>query len=214
MIRLLYGCVTLWSVAVLAAVPPVLECPGPGTNAKGSSAALPERGDPRTREAAQRGLEFLVREATAWQQQHQCYGCHVHSVTLEALSVGVHNQYDLSPKALDTLIEGMTKMAGGSRTADGLSYEHTTLLQPSRAFGGAAFARYDAYVGGKLRDDLMTVARQLLAYQATDGHLAVQYSNGPVARGDVQATYHAIATWKQAYAASADSKWLAAVQHA
>jgi squalene-hopene/tetraprenyl-beta-curcumene cyclase len=216
MIRLLCACVTLWSVVVLAAVPlPPLECAGErGKDTRATTATLPERGDPRTREAAQRGLEFLVREATAWQQQHRCYGCHVHSVTLEALSVGVHNQYDLSPKALDTLLEGMTKLGGGSRTADGLSYHGGSLLQPARAFGGAAFARYDAFVGSKVRDDLIAVAGQLLKYQAADGHLDVQYVNGPVARGDVQATYQAIAAWKQAYAASADSKWLAPVQRA
>lgn len=212
MTRLLSACLTLWSALVLAAPPKPLDCPAPKGAA--ASATLPERGDPKTREAAQRGLEFLVREATAWQAQHQCYGCHVHSVTLEALSVGVHNQYDLAPKALDTLLEGMTKLSGGSRTGDGLSYQHSSLLQPARAFGGAAFARYDAFVGGKVRDDLIKTAGQLLAYQAKDGHLDVQYENGPVARGNVQATYHAIATWKQAYAASADQKWLAPVQRA
>lgn len=212
MTRLLSACLTLWAVVALAAAPKPLECAAP--KAADAAKTLPERGDPKTREAAQRGLEFLVREATAWQQAHQCYGCHVHSVTLEALSVGVHHQYDISPKALDTLLEGMTKLSGGSRTADGLSYQHTSLLQPSRAFGGAAFARYDAFVGGKVRDDLMKVARQLLEFQAADGRLDVQYINGPVARGDVQATYHAIATWKQAYAASADQKWLAPVQRA
>ncbi|MBL8957792.1 MAG: carboxypeptidase regulatory-like domain-containing protein [Myxococcaceae bacterium] len=209
--RVLSACVALCSFSVLAAPP--RDCPGPKTD-KTVAAATPERGDPKARESAQRGLEFLVREATAWQNTNKCYGCHVHSVTLEALSVGIHNQYDLSRTALDTLLEGMTKLSGGSRTPDGLSYQHSSLLQPSRAFGGAAFARYDAFVGTKVRDDLIKVAGQLLAYQAKDGHLDVQYQNGVVARGDVQATYHAIVTWKQAYAASADVKWLAPVQRA
>ncbi len=210
MTRLLSACVALWSFSALAAP---LECPVPKTE-KGAPTVPPDRGDPKAREAAQRGLEFLVREATAWQTSHSCYGCHVHSVTLEALSVGVHNQYDLPRSALDTLLEGMTKMSGGSRTPDGLSYQHSSLLQPSRAFGGAAFARYDAFVGSKVRDDLIKVAGQLLEYQAKDGHLDVQYVNGPAAQGDLQATYQAISTWKQAYAASADSKWLAPVQRA
>jgi len=214
MTRLLSACLALWSFSVLAAEPAKpLECKAPKTEKAGPTLP-PDRGDPKAREAAQRGLEFLVREATAWQKSHQCYGCHVHSVTLEALSVGVHNQYDIPLSALDTLLEGMTKMSGGSRTGDGLSYHHSSLLQPARAFGGAAFARYDAFVGGKVRDDLIKVAGQLLQYQAKDGRLDVQYVNGPVARGDVQATYHAIATWKQAYAASADPKWLAPVQRA
>jgi squalene-hopene/tetraprenyl-beta-curcumene cyclase len=207
--RLLAGLVTLSSVTFAAANPS--ECPAPtGTTATPPAA----QGDPRTREAAQRGLEFLVRSATAWQQSNQCYGCHVHSVTVEALSVGLHNQYDLAPKALDALVDGMLKLPGGARSTEGLSYHGGSLLQPSKAFGGAAFARYDAWVGSKVRDDLVRVARELLTYQAADGHLEVQYVNGPVARGDVQATAQAIATWKQTFARTADQKWLAPVQRA
>jgi squalene-hopene/tetraprenyl-beta-curcumene cyclase len=211
MTRLLSACLVLCCTVAFAAVPKPLECAPP----KGTVVATaPDRGDPKVREAAQRGLEFLVREATAWQGEHQCYGCHVHSVTLEALSVGVNHQYDIAPKAIDQLLEGMLRLPGGSRSNEGLSYQHTQLLQPARAFGGAAFARYDAFVGSKVRDDLITVAGQLLQYQAEDGRLNVQYVNGPVARGDVQATYQAISTRKQAYARSADAKWLAPVQRA
>jgi squalene-hopene/tetraprenyl-beta-curcumene cyclase len=211
MTRLLAACLVLCCSVAFAAVPKPLECAPP----KGTTAAtVPDRGDPKVREAAQRGLEFLVREATAWQSSNQCYGCHVHSVTIEALSVGVNHQYDIAPKAIDVLLDGMLRLPGGARSADGLSYQHTSLLQPARAFGGAAFARYDAFVGSKVRDDLITVAGQLLKYQAADGRLDVQYTNGPVARGDVQATYQAISTWKQAFARSADSKWLAPTQRA
>ena len=81
--RALSACVALCSISALAAP---LDCPAP--KADKTLASAPERGDPKAREAAQRGLEFLVREATAWQQANKCYGCHVHSVTLEALSVG------------------------------------------------------------------------------------------------------------------------------
>jgi hypothetical protein len=213
MTRLLAACLVLCCSVAFAAVPSPLECPAPkGTMAANGTA--PDRGDPKVREAAQRGLEFLVREATAWQGAHQCYGCHVHSVTLEALSVGVNHQYDIAPKAIDALMDGLLRLQGGARTKEGLSYEQTQLLQPARAFGGAALARYDAFVGSKVRDDLLAVAGQLLKFQAPDGRLEVNYVNGPVARGDVQATYQAISTWKQAYARSADAKWLAPVQRA
>ena len=208
--RLFAACLTLCAPLALAANAPTLECAAPRT----ASATTPDRGDPKAREAAQRGLEFLVKSATAWQTTNQCYGCHVHSVTMEALSVGLHNQYDIAPKSVDTLLEGMLRLPGGSRGPKGLSYHDDSLLQPSRAFGGAAFARYDAWVGSKVRDDLLKVAAQLLEYQATDGHLEVSYSNGPSARGNFQATYQAIATWKQAYARTADSRWLAPVQRA
>ncbi len=205
--RLLAACLSLCSTIALAAA---TECPIP----KGLSATAPERSEPKVREAAQRGLEFLVKSATEWQTTNKCYGCHVHSVTIEALSVGVHNQYDLAPKSVDTILEGMLRLNGGARGKNGLSYHGDSLLQPSRAFGGAAFARYDAWVGNRVRDDLVKAATQLLEYQSTDGRLNVQYSNGPSARGDFQATAQAIATWKQAYARTADSRWLAPVQRA
>jgi hypothetical protein len=207
--RLFASLLALASVAFATPSNPV-ECVAPA----GATVSAPSKGDPKVREGAQRGLEFLVRSATAWQKTNNCYGCHVHSVTVEALSVGVHNQYDLAPKDLDALVDGMLKLSGGARTPGGLQYHGGSLLQPSKVFGGAAFARYDAWVGAKVRDDLLKVSLELLAYQAADGHLDVQYSNGPVARGDVQATAQAIATWKQAFARSADQKWLAPVQRA
>ncbi len=214
MARLIAACLTLSCTVALAAPTKTLECPAPKGATATAGTPSADRGDPHVREAAQRGLEFLVREATAWQGQHQCYGCHVHSVTIEALSVGLNHQYDIAPKAIDTLVEGMLRLPGGARGTGGLSYSGGSLLQPARTFGGAALARYDAFVGSKVRDDLITVAGQLLKYQSPDGHIDVQYVNGPVARGDVQATYQAISTWKQAYTRSADSKWLAPTQHA
>jgi squalene-hopene/tetraprenyl-beta-curcumene cyclase len=126
MTRLLSACLLLWSFSALAAeAPKPLQCAVPKAD-KERPTAPPDRSDPKARQAAQRGLEFLVLEATAWQKNHQCYGCHVHSVTMEALSVGIHNQYDIPRSALDTLLEGMTKMSGGSRTPDGLSYQHSS----------------------------------------------------------------------------------------
>src|SRR5262245_5540816 len=77
-------------------------CPAP-------PAATPppaQRGDPRARQAAQRGLDFLAREARSWQDSHNCYGCHVHAVTLEAMVVGVHHQYDVKQDDLRALVDG------------------------------------------------------------------------------------------------------------
>jgi len=182
-------------------------CPTP-------TGAAPEQGDPRTRAAAQRGLAFLSRETIAWQKQHACFGCHVHAVTLEAMAVGVHHQYDVPRNELLQIVTGMQTLPGGVRTAAGFSYHGDSLMPPSQAFGGAAFARYDEWIGTELRADLLKTAEQLLAHQQPNGSIAVAWTNPPVGAGEVHATFQAAQTWRQAYARTADDRWLLPLQRA
>lgn len=172
------------------------------------------RSDEAGRAAAQKGLDFLQREAVAWDERQQCYGCHVHAVTAEALSVGVAHQYDVDMKAMKAIVAGMTTGPGGSRQTEGMNYAHGgSLRTASKAFGASAFARYDALVGRDLGDDLLSTAHQLLATQDKDGAVvdAEGWVNAPVGIGRVQLTTQALAAWRQAYERTADDTWLAAV---
>lgn len=173
-----------------------------------------EQGDPRTRLAAQRGLAFLSRETKAWSQQHACFGCHVHAVTLEAMAVGLHNQYEVSHADVQQVVSAMTTGVGGARTTAGFSYEGSSLVPPSEAFGGAAFARYDEWIAGDLRNDLVRTAEQLLAYQAADGSITLSWTNPPVGAGAIQGTFQAMQTWRQVHARTADEKWLLPISKA
>jgi squalene-hopene/tetraprenyl-beta-curcumene cyclase len=186
------------------------QCPAP----TGNSVPVVEQGDPRARAAAQRGLDFLAREALGWQGEHNCYGCHVHAVTLEAMVVGVHHQYNVPQDDMNALVDGMVHLSGGARDTMGFAYQHTDLLAPSKAFGGAAFARYDQLVRSDLQEDLVHTAEDLLKFQQEDGHILVGWTNGPVGAGEIQATYQATQTWRQAYARTADDKWLLPIQRA
>jgi hypothetical protein len=170
------------------------------------------QGDPKVREAAQRGITFLARSTAAWQQQHQCYGCHVQAVTLEGLAVGKQNQYEVPAKELQIILDGVLHSKGGARTEGGLSRD--LFPRTSRTFGGVAFARYDQYVDGKLRDDLLKLARTLLEYQQKDGSVQGDHESQPVTAGVMQATYQGMQTWRQAYARTADDAWLAPIRRA
>lgn len=182
-------------------------CPTP-------TGSAPEKGDPRTRAAAQRGLAFLSRETIAWQKQHACFGCHVHAVTLEAMAVGVHHQYDVPRSELLQIVTGMQTLAGGVRGKAGFSYHGDSLYAPSKAFGGAAFARYDEWVGTDLRADLIKTAEELLTYQQPNGSIELSWTNPPVGAGAVHGTFQAAQTWRQVYARTADEKWLLPLQRA
>ena len=170
------------------------------------------QGDPKVREAAQRGITFLARSTAAWQQQHQCYGCHVQAVTLEGLAVGKHHQYEVPSKELNVILEGVLHSRGGARTAGGLSQD--TFPRTARVFGGVAFAKYDQYMDSKLRDDMLKLARTILEYQQKDGSVQGDHEGPPVSIGAMQSTYQAMQTWRQAYARTADDAWLAPIRRA
>jgi len=196
-------------VELVAVELPDCETVSPGTPSE-------KRVDPRTRASAQKGLDFLSGAATTWQTQHDCYGCHVQAVTTEALAVGIQKSYEVDDAALEAMVRGLTSGKGGARADGGFQYHGGTLLAPSKAFGGAALARYDALVDGQLTDDLLSVAQDLKQYQADDGALRDpgNWVNLPVGQGELQFTWQAIATWRQAYERSADPIWLTAVAEA
>ena len=206
--------------AVRASAPPV--CPG-GAAAASASVASPasaaaatsapgRSGDPRTRAAAQHGIDFLARSTAAWGKQNKCFGCHVQAVTLEGLAVGKHHQYEVPEKELAAIVDGMLHLPGGARSHEGFS--HPGYKATPRTFGGVAFARYDQYIDGNVRDDLYLVAKQLLAYQTTDGAVHGDHQSYPVTTGVLQATYQAMQTWRQVHARSADGKWLGPLRKA
>src|SRR5262249_5967801 len=143
-----------------------------------------EKGDPRAREAAQRGLDFMARFAKKWSAQNsQCYGCHVHSVTLEGLVIGKKNQYRVMGRDLDEMIDAMRKRSNGI---------HTTTFVTARAFGAVALARYDRWVDGRYSEDLLKVSKMLTESQNQDGSVRVDDTRFPVESGVMQATFQAM----------------------
>ncbi|MFL5354645.1 Ig-like domain-containing protein, partial [Archangium sp.] len=167
-----------------------------------SAQQAPSRGDPKVREAAHKGLSYLSRASAQWTAEHQCFGCHVQAVTLEALTAGKHHQYDVAPKDIDAMIKALKLgvTAGG----------HVT----GAAFEGSAWARYDRWVDSKYTDDLLRYAKELVSLQAQDGSLPDDDARRPVTGGTMQTTFQAAQTWRQAHARTADAKWLAPLRKA
>jgi squalene-hopene/tetraprenyl-beta-curcumene cyclase len=198
--------------------PFLLECPETSnevaSSGTASATAKETSGDPRARQAAQRGLDFLAKEAVAWQERNNCYGCHVQAVTIEAFSVGRHHQYEIKDVSLRTVLDGMLTVQGGARHPGGLSHGSPTIGETGKILGAAAFARYDQWVDDDVRDVLLDEATRILEKQQTDGSVQLPWSSAPVATDQVQGTALAIVTWRQAYERSADDRWLTAIQRA
>lgn len=171
--------------------------------------AAPQEG---FRSAAQKALDFLGQDTARWQKSNNCYGCHVQAVSLEGLSVGMHNQYRVPQPMMDEVLRGIMQTPGGSRTPGGLT--HDGYPRTAKTFGASAFARYDALVNGKLTDDLLKLSKELLAFQDTSGKVSGDHQSYPVTTGPMQATFQATQTWRQAYARTADDMWLAPLRQA
>jgi squalene-hopene/tetraprenyl-beta-curcumene cyclase len=196
--------------------------PKPKPKVERVAAVLPDCGDkattttvtdnPQARAAAQRGLDFLGKVASEWTKQHNCYGCHVQAVTLEAMSVGQHHQYRIDDTELKTVLSGMLTVKGGAKHPGGLSHDSDYIGQSGKVLGASAFAHYDQWVKSDLRDYLLMEAKAILARQSPSGEITLPYSSPPVATDSVQGTAQAIITWKQAFERSADDRWLTAIQ--
>jgi squalene-hopene/tetraprenyl-beta-curcumene cyclase len=133
-------------------------------------------------------------------------------VTLEAMSVGTHHQYRIDDGQLKTVLSGMLDMKGGAKHMGGLSHDSDYIAASAKVLGAAAFARYDQWVKGDLRDYLMTEAKIIAERQQASGEVLLPYTRPPVATDSVQGTAQAIITWKQAFERSADDRWLTAIQ--
>ncbi len=187
------------SSAAWAGLPPKAEPACGKPQAAVEPAAKP---DVHVRAAASRGLAYLSTASQAWTTQHRCFGCHVQAVTMEALSVGKKHQYEVGNKDLGAMVQALKLgvTAGG----------HTTGI----AFEGSAWARYDQWIGNNETDQLLRYAKELLAVQAQSGAIVDDDRRLPVTGGTLQTTFQAAQTWRQAYARTADAKWLPPLRRA
>lgn len=170
--------------------------------AKGPTPAPAALANPGARKAAQQGLGFLTASSKEWTARHNCFGCHVQAVTMEALTVGLHHQYDVGSNDL-TFMVGALKMgvtAGGRVTG--------------AAFQGQAWARYDAWVDSAHTNDLLQYAQELVGMQQDDGSIPDDDARLPITGGTMQTTYQGMQTWRQAFARTADGGWLAPMRKA
>src|SRR5215468_7752849 len=87
---------------------------------------------------------------------------------------------------------------------------HTTGV----AFQGQAWARYDAWIDSEHTNDLLRYAQELIGLQSQDGSVPDDDARLPVTGGTMHTTYQAMQTWRQAYARTADDKWLAPMRRA
>lgn len=172
-------------------------CPAPA-----AVSASTRQTEAKSREAAHKGFTYLAKASTQWTKEHNCFGCHVQAVTMEALTAAKYFQYDVRPSDLAEMERAlrMGVTAGG----------HTTGV----AFEGAAWARFDRYIDDSASKELLRYADELMRLQATTGEIRDDDARLPVTGGTMQTTFQAAQTWRAAYARTANDKYLAPMRNA
>ncbi|MBL8917115.1 MAG: carboxypeptidase regulatory-like domain-containing protein [Archangium sp.] len=174
----------------------------PKTCARPDVKTVARQSDAKAREAAHKGFTYLANASTEWTKRNNCFGCHVQAVTMEALTAAKYFQYDVKPADLKEMQRAlkMGVTAGG----------HSTGV----AFEGAAWARFDKFIDDSETKQLLTYADELMRIQSEDGAILDDDARLPVTGGTMQTTYQAAQTWRQAYARTANDKYLAPMRKA
>lgn len=185
-------CLFVAATPVFATPPDLTVCKRPEV-----ASAATRQADAKPREAAHKGFTYLAAASTAWTSTHRCFGCHVQAVTLEALTAARHHQYDVDPKDIAAMVGALSLGVTAGGHATGVAFE------------GAAWARYDKYMDDKQTKRLLQYADELMRIQASDGSIVDDDARLPVTGGTMQTTYQAAQTWRQAYARTANDRYLA-----
>lgn len=183
--------VCLFAVPAVAALPALTVCKKPEV-----TAAANRQGDAKAREAAHKGFTYLAATSIAWTKQNKCFGCHVQAVTMEALTAARHHQYDVDPKDIAAMGAALSLGVTAGGHATGVAFE------------GAAWARYDKYMDDKQTAQLLKYADELMRIQAEDGSIVDDDARLPITGGTMQTTYQAAQTWRQAFARTANDRYL------
>ncbi len=160
------------------------------------------QGDAKSREAAHQGFTYLAGTSIAWTKANNCFGCHVQAVTMEALTAAKHHQYDVKPSDLAAMVSALQKGVTAGGHATGVAFE------------GAAWARFDRYIDDSQTKELLKYADELMRIQSEDGAIVDDDARLPVTGGTMQTTFQAAQTWRQAYARTANDRYLSPMRKA
>ena len=161
-----------------------------------------------------RALDFLGQAAFDWQNQFGCSGCHKQAMTIAALGTARSRGYDAAkPGIIQTLIDGLLTLNSGQQPDGCFTLNNGPDSTEATTFGGRGLEAYDRYFRPK-KSNLLAAADCLLSRQASDGRLASDHTELPVAQGDFITTAHGIFTWNRSFELTGNTSYSNAANRA
>jgi hypothetical protein len=165
------------------------------------------KGSPRY--AAQRGIEWLQPAAMAWQQQHNCFGCHIQSQAVMGLAVAKKNDYvvdEVAVKDLSEFTESKEKKDGSYDGTPGVSGEVATV------FAGMGLAHWDEFKKVGRNPTFLKSTDSLVSHQRPGGDMPSYYDLNcfgglAVPQGPMMSTTNSLIAFKQAFEETKDDHY-------
>ncbi len=174
--------------------------------------------------AAQHGIEWLQPAALDWQNQNQCFGCHVQAQAAMGLAVAKRNGYLVSPAAVQELTDYMRLLQDTDGGESGMllldnqsvmtaqlaaKSSHTAADQPITAtqFAAMSFAYLDQMGDNKPDPILLKFVGWLAGKQQPTGELIPDLDRAPISQGSFMTTANAALAFMQAFAETGDARY-------
>lgn len=161
-----------------------------------------------SREAAQRGLDWLQQSAADWTKEHDCFGCHVQAQALLGQAIALEHDYRVSMPALRTLADFIRGKEAPAGTWAG-GPEH-----PAVVFGAMGLTQATVALGKASEPGIFKAVDYLLAKQTQDGATPADYLEPPIIQGQFMTTANALVAIKWAAGHSQDPKYAKAAERA
>lgn len=162
------------------------------------------------RQAAQKGLDFLIPAGQTWQNTNNCYGCHVQTFAIVGGSVGVQNAFGVNTSTLTNLTTGMISLVRGQKP-DGCFAKQSSEINTTTQFAIWALAYYDRLLGSAYFSNLQR-AVDCLSGRRSGGCLNLDHYEAPVDQSTAMATANFMAGAKRCYEVTGDTKYQTWVQ--
>jgi len=187
----------LWAERVADAAPPPVQ-------------RAPSDLETTPRAAGQKGLDWLLGNAVAWQDNAHCYGCHVQSFAVMGAAAAKANDYTVNLAQTRKLIDYLATIQDRSGYITAGQGDVAPIVQT--VLVGIGLSRYDTEIGDEYGPMLVRMADWLIGQQQREGYWPVDHLEAPVDQGEVMTTAGAILTLAAAQRHQPDPTYTAAIQ--
>lgn len=163
------------------------------------------------REAGQKGLNWLLTEATAWQAEQRCYGCHVQSFAIMGAAVAQGNDYTVNLAQTRQLADYLAALQTNAGYIDAGQWSNPGIIVQT-VLAGIGFSRYDEIVGAEYAETLVRLADWLVDQQTDDGYWPLDHNEAPVDQGEAMTTGAALNALAAAQRHHANTAYTLAIQ--
>ena len=139
------------------------------------------------REAGQKGLDWLLTAAVAWQAENQCYGCHVQSFAIMGAAVAQGSDYRVNLSQTQQLADYLAAIQSNQGYISvGQGNDPGVTVQTVLA--GIGLGQYDQTIGPEYATTLLKLADWLVEQQTGDGAWPLDHDEAPVDQGQAMTT--------------------------